>query len=254
MDREVGDASARPVVLITGSSGDIGRATIESFAARAFRIVALDRRPLRDPPVEVSLACTVDLLDEDALAAAVEAIPAHGPLRHVAVIAGGGDADELRQDDPATEELSVFRHVLENNLVTAFATIRHALPLLRGTDGDRSITLVSSINAFGGYGAPGYSAAKAGMIGLVNALADALGADGIRINCLALGTTDTENLHDLAQITAKDLDLDAVARKAPLRRVLTPAEVGEALAVMAVNMPGLTGSTMVLDNGQTLIR
>ncbi len=253
-DPDGGDSPNTPLALITGSSGDIGRATIASFAARSFRIVAFDRRPLHDPPRSVALAETLDLLDERRVAEAVDAMPSLGRLQHVAVVAGGGDADELRQDDLVLEELAVFRRVIDDNLTTAFVTIRHCLPLLRAASGDRSVTLVGSINAFGGYGAPGYSAAKAGIIGLVNALAEPLGRDGIRINCLALGTTDTENLHDLARITGKKLDLSAVAEKAPLRRVLTPEEVGEAFAVMALDMSGLTGSTIVLDNGQTLIR
>ena len=185
---------------------------------------------------------------------AFEPLESLGRLQHVVAVAGGGDAGELSQADPATEPLEIFRGVLEANLVTAFATIRHTVPLLRGSEGDRSITLVGSINAFGGYGAPGYSAAKAGMSGLVNALAEPLGAEGIRINCLALGTTDTDNLHELATLTGQTLDLSAVAAKAPLRRVLSPADVGEALAVMAVDMRGLTGTTVVLDNGQCRIR
>ena len=49
-------------------------------------------------------------------------------------------------------------------------------------------------------------------------------------------------------------DLTAVAERAPLRRVLTPADVASSLTAMALDMPGLTGETVVLDNGQTLIR
>ena len=85
-----------------------------------------------------------------------------------------------------------------------------------------SITLVGSINAYGGYGAPGYSAAKAGLSGLVAALATPLGAESIRINCLALGTVDTENLRHLAHTRGVKHDLRAVAERAPLRRILQP--------------------------------
>jgi 3-oxoacyl-[acyl-carrier protein] reductase len=168
-------------------------------------------------------------------------------------IAGGGDPEELAQEDPATEPLAVFSRVLENNLHTAFTTIRHSAPLLRGGGGDRSIVLVGSINAYGGYGAPGYSAAKAGLIGLVNALATPLGPEGIRINCLALGTVDTENVHSLAE-RGLSLDLASVIASAPLRRILTPQDVAAALTAMTLDMSGLTGATVTLDNGQTLIR
>jgi NAD(P)-dependent dehydrogenase (short-subunit alcohol dehydrogenase family) len=242
------------LVMITGSAGSIGRATVGSFASRGYGVVACDRHPHPVYAADVAAALVVDLGDDDALGEAVEPVTGLGRLQHVVAVAGGGDAGELAQDDPATEPLEIFRRVLETNLVTAFATVRHTVPLLRRGQGDRSITLVGSINAFGGYGAPGYSAAKAGMSGLVNALADPLGAEGIRINCLALGTTDTDNLHELATLTGQMLDLSAMAAKAPLRRVLSPGEVGEALAVMAVDLHGLTGTTVVLDNGQCRIR
>jgi NAD(P)-dependent dehydrogenase (short-subunit alcohol dehydrogenase family) len=169
-------------------------------------------------------------------------------------VAGGGDAGELGDADPATEALDVFARVVAANLHIAFVAVRHSVPLLRASPGDRSITLVGSINADGGYGAPGYSAAKAGLSGLARALAPLLGRDGVRINCLSLGTVDTENLHALARATGTPLDLTAVARRAPLGRVLAPVDVGAALVAMAFDLRGLTGATITLDNGQTLIR
>jgi 3-oxoacyl-[acyl-carrier protein] reductase len=195
----------------------------------------------------------VDLGDDDAVGVAFSQVPSLGPLQHVIAIAGGGDIDELTEPDPATEDADIFTRVIIENLVTAFVTIRHALPLLRVAHGDRSISLLSSINAFGGYGAPAYSAAKAGVIGLANALATPLGREGIRINSLALGTVDTDHLRELAKARGVDPDLGAVASRNPLRRVLTPGEVAKALAA-AIDMPGLTGATIVLDNGQTHIR
>ena len=226
-------------VLITGAAGSIGRATVSAFEERGLRVATIDR-------------AEADLTDDAAAGAAIAAI--EGPLRHVVAIAGGGDPDELAQDDAATEPFEVFDRVVRNNLHTAFTTIRHAVPRLRELDGDRAIVLVSSINAYGGYGAPGYSAAKAGLGGLAAALAPPLGADGIRIACLTLGTVDTENLRALGTFQGRPLDLDAVAEKAPLKRVLTPADVAAALAAMTLDMPGLTGTTIVLDNGQTLTR
>jgi NAD(P)-dependent dehydrogenase (short-subunit alcohol dehydrogenase family) len=241
-------------VLVTGAAGDIGRCTVAAVAARGSQVVALDRTPLPDDAAAlVYREITVDLTDDAAVARRLgaEDMPA---LRHVLAVAGGGDVDEFSQPDPATECLDIFSRVVENNLHAAFVTVRNTVPLLRRQAGDRSITLVGSINAYGGYGAPGYSAAKAGLSGLVTALASPLGAEGIRINCLALGTVDTANLRYLAEVRGRRHDLGAVAAKAPLQRVLTPDDVARSLVAMALDMPGLTGTTVVLDNGQTLIR
>jgi len=242
------------VVLVTGAAGSIGRAAIRSFASRGLRVVAADRHELDQPEAGiVARALHVDLTDDGATGAAFADLAGVGGLRHVVAVAGGGDVDELRQADQPTEPVEVFERVVTDNLLSAFVTVRHAMPLLRRTTGDRSITLVGSINAFGGYGAPGYSAAKAGLIGLARALATPLGADGIRVNCLSLGTVDTPNLHDLARARGHELDLAAVAARAPLKRVLTADDVAASLTAMALEMTGLTGATVVLDNGQTSI-
>jgi 3-hydroxybutyrate dehydrogenase len=240
------------VVLVTGAAGSIGCATVRAFARRDFRVVAADRRPLPAPDAAVvARELRIDLADDDL---AAEAFGDLGFLTHVVAVAGGGDVEELSQRDPGTESVATFRRVLENNLTSAFVTIRHSLPLLRADKGDRSITLVGSINAFGGYGAPAYSAAKAGLIGLTNALAAPLGRDRIRINCLVLGTVDTKNLHDLAKARGAELDLAAVASQAALGRVLSTEDVATAAISLAVDMAGLTGATVVLDNGQTRSR
>jgi NAD(P)-dependent dehydrogenase (short-subunit alcohol dehydrogenase family) len=247
--------SDRGIAFITGAAGSMGRATVRAFSSRGLAVSTADHRRLPDAESKLlAEELTFDLHDEAAVRDAMTRIRSLGPLQHVIAIAGGGDPDELAQSDPATEELQIFARVVSNNLHIAFGTIRHVVPLLRDGEGNRSITLVGSINAYGGYGAPGYSAAKSGLIGLTKALTQPLGADGIRINCLTLGTVDTENVHDLAAARGVDPDLPALSAKAPLGRVLTPEEVGGALAAIALDMPGLTGATIVLDNGQTLIR
>lgn len=247
--------SGRRIGFVTGAAGSIGRATVRTLSSRGLAVSTADIKPLPGSEAELVVEeLRIDLQDEAALGHAMSRLRHLGRLAHVIAVAGGGDREELAQSDPATEDLHIFSRVVSNNLLMAFGTIRHVVPLLREADGDRSITLVGSINAFGGYGAPGYSAAKSGLIGMTNALAPLLGADGIRINCLALGTVDTENLRELATARGGSPDLPAIAAKAPLGRVLTPDEVGRALGAIALDMPGLTGSTIVIDNGQMRIR
>jgi NAD(P)-dependent dehydrogenase (short-subunit alcohol dehydrogenase family) len=244
-----------PFVLVTGASGSIGCATIRSLSARGCLVATLDKDPLpADEAALVAAHATLDLCDDAAVGEAALDLGDLGALTHVIAVAGGGDVEELAHGDPPTEPLAVFSRVVENNLHTAFVTIRQTVPLLRGATGDRSITLVGSINAFGGYAAPAYSAAKAGLIGLVNSLARPLGADGIRINCLALGTVDTENLRRLVAAPGVQFDLQAVAERTPLGHVLDPADVSAALLNVALDMTGLTGATVVLDSGQMRVR
>jgi NAD(P)-dependent dehydrogenase (short-subunit alcohol dehydrogenase family) len=246
---------AGSTVLVAGAAGSIGRETVACLAARGFGVVTVDHVAVPAPTAEIAVrVLTVDLLDEPAMDDALASLVALQPLRHVVVVAGGGDVEELTAADPPTESMSTFGRVVANNLHAAFAAIRHTVPHLRRGEGDRSITLVGSINAFGGYGAPGYSAAKAALSGLAAALAAPLGSDGIRINCLALGTVDTENHRRLARIGAAPADLRRLGERAPLHRILTAREAAVALASLACDFPGMTGATVVLDNGQTLLR
>jgi len=248
-------ARANELTVVTGASGSIGRATVRALTERRCAVATMDKRPLPEPELPLVLEhFEIDLEDDVATAKALGSPPASEGLQHVIAIAGGGDAEELSEADPATEDIGIFSRVVASNLHIAFVTIRNVVPLLRQSSGNRSITLVGSINSLGGYGAPGYSAAKAGLVGLANALATPLGADGIRINCLLLGTVDTENLRRLAESRGESLDLAAIAARSPLKRVLEPADVASALVAMAFDMPGLTGAAVVLDNGQTHIR
>lgn len=245
----------RPLVLVTGASGSIGTAIVSRLGDRGCLVVTADRSQLPvDASDGVAAHLLVDLTIDSDVGIAFERIARIGPLRHVIAVAGGGDTEELMSSDQPTEPIEVFSRCVQNNLHTAFIAIRQAVPLLRLSAGDRSITLVGSINAYGGYGAPGYSAAKAGLSGLASSMASPLGADGIRINCVALGTVDTANLHRLARERGRPLDLAAIGARAPLGRVLTPQDAATALTNVALDLAGLTGATLILDNGQTLIR
>jgi NAD(P)-dependent dehydrogenase (short-subunit alcohol dehydrogenase family) len=243
------------VVLVTGASGSIGRSVVARLAAAGVTVVTADRRvPDVQPDPPPAREALVDLTDAAATASAVADLLPSGQLHHVVAVAGGGDLDELSIEDVAEESLDTFDRVVRNNLHVAFVTVRHTVPCLRATSGDRSITLVGSINAEGGYGAPGYSAAKAGLVGLVRSLAPALGSDGIRINCLTLGTVDTDNLRSLTAARGRRLDLEAAGRRTALGRVLSPDDVARAAVALATDLVGLTGADIVLDNGQLRMR
>jgi NAD(P)-dependent dehydrogenase (short-subunit alcohol dehydrogenase family) len=242
-------------VLVTGSSGSIGRAVVSRLVHRGAMVVAVDRcQPGTPHDAAPAATALVDLTDDDATGRALSDSVPDGRLHHVIAVAGGGDLEELTATDVAQESLATFDRVVRNNLHVAFVTLRHAVPMMRRTTGDRSVTIVGSINAYGGYGAPGYSAAKAGLIGLAHALAPTLGTDGIRINCLTLGTVDTDNLRRLTAARGRTFNPADVAATTALRRVLTPDDVARTAVALATDLVGMTGANVVLDNGQLQMR
>jgi NAD(P)-dependent dehydrogenase (short-subunit alcohol dehydrogenase family) len=237
-------------VLVTGAAGGLGAALVDALVARGDAVVALDRVEMR--PRAGARAYVVDLLDEAAVVRALADAVADGVgIRHVVVIAGGALPDEKSCVDPAGLPLDVFRRSLDQNLVTAWITLRAALPHLRSLAGDRSITLTSSTDALAAYGLPAYAAAKAGLLGLVRSLAGTLGADGIRINAVAPGDVPTErNVREWAHVSGW---YDRLREASVLDRLGTPPDIAASYLAL-IDLRHVTGQTIVVDGGQTIAR
>ena len=241
----------RGTVLITGDSGAIGSATTHSFLQSGWTVLGVDLvdrdRELGDSYVSRK----ADVTSEDELQRAIGVLGAMPPLRHVVAVAGGALPEEPRtQDDPAAIEVSTFRDSLDRNLTSQFVTIKTALPWLMMDDtGDRSIALTSSFNALSTQGMPAYSAAKAGLVGLMNALVRPLGEKGIRINVVAPGTIRTPRTE---QIWSHVPDhFERLGSEAALGRVGVPEDVASVFHALAVEMTHVTGQVLVVDGGQT---
>jgi NAD(P)-dependent dehydrogenase (short-subunit alcohol dehydrogenase family) len=236
-------------VLVTGAAGGLGGGLVAALVARGDRVVALDRvQPDRDDIV----AYTLDLADADAVAGALGDAAGRGlEIRHVVAIAGGALPAEKAGTDLAELPLEVFRASLELNLVTAWITLRAALPHLRRAEGDRSVTLTASTDALASYGMPAYAAAKAGLIGLVNSLAGTFAADGIRLNAVAPGDVPTErNVREWGHVPGW---YDRLRASSPLGRLGTPEDVAAAYLAL-IDMRHVTGQVIVVDGGQTISR
>lgn len=242
------------MILVTGAAGAIGRATVRAFRAAGCRVVGFDTDPAvveAIPQVDYA-GFVVDVRDEGAVAAAVERARARGPLHHVVGIAGGALPDEPpTQDDPVRLGLDVFRDSLELNLTSQFVVLRAALPWLRDGTGDRSVVLTSSWNGLTGCGMPAYSAAKAGLIGMMHALTSPLGAEGIRINVVAPGTIRTPRTERIwAHDTGHWGRLEAGTA---LGRLGTPDDVAETYLALT-RLTHVTGQVLVVDGGQMVKR
>ena len=250
----------RDVVLITGAAGAIGSATVRAFMAAGFPVVGLDvaervtEAPTSGAPNGSYLGIQVDAEDEVAVAEAVTTAEAAGPLAHVVGIAGGALGDEpATQADPAQLSPKVFRASVEANLTSQFVVLHAALPWLRARTGvDRSVTFTSSWNALTGVGMPAYSAAKAGVIGMMHALTGPLGEHGIRVNVVAPGTIRTARTE---RIWAHDEGRwERLASTTALGRLGTPDDVARTFVALATALTHVTGQVLVVDGGQLVKR
>jgi NAD(P)-dependent dehydrogenase (short-subunit alcohol dehydrogenase family) len=142
------------------------------------------------------------------------------------------------------------------DLKSAWLCAKYSLPHMLEAGGG-AIVNVSSIHAAVTLeGFFPYAAAKAGLTGLTRSLALDYGPDGIRVNCLCPGFTDTR----LVRESADRADDPAAARRTmasgvPLRRIAEPGEIAGAIAFLASpDASYVTGATLYVDGGLTARR
>jgi len=247
------------VALVTGAGTGIGAAIARRFAAEGARLVLVGRRP---EPLETLAAELGGLAVPGSAAVAADARGAVdtarerlGRLDVVVANAGGAGGPSAGEVDDET-----WASGIEANLTSALVTVREALPaLLHGGEG--AIVIVSSIAALAAVPATaGYSAAKAGLLGLTRSLALDYGPRGVRVNAVCPGWVRTPladaEMDELAArrgISREDAYLLATSRT-PLRRPADPAEIAACCLFLASSEASfVTGSVLVADGGSTAV-
>jgi NAD(P)-dependent dehydrogenase (short-subunit alcohol dehydrogenase family) len=221
----------RPVLLIAGGSRGIGAATAR-FAGQRGYDVAINYVKRADAAANVAGAVkkaggqTITLQgdmsnEDDIIRVFDEATRALGPITHFVHSSGIGGKNSRLDAASAT----TIREVLDINLFSAIICAREAVRRMSTTHGGKggAIVLLSSIAAVTG-GATEYvfyAAAKGGVDALTNGLAREVAKEGIRVNAIRPGPTDTE-IHEpgrLARITPL----------LPMGRPGEPNEIAEAV-------------------------
>jgi NAD(P)-dependent dehydrogenase (short-subunit alcohol dehydrogenase family) len=239
------------LVLVTGAAGGIGSATCRAFLAAGFAVIGLDHAAsvVTAPADGDYTGVVADVLDADALVTAVGDLA----VSHLVTCAGIAlVAETANHAGFGLPDVVTFRKSVELNLTSHYATLAAVWPQLRDGEGNRSVSFASSINALQGFGLPAYSAAKAGLIGLVHALVVPLGAAGVRVNAVAPGTVPTPGTE--AEWAHVPSHFDDMAALVPLRKLGHPDDVAAAFVALARDLTHVSGQTIVVDGGQSLHR
>ena len=237
--------------LVTGGASGLGAAAGTALAAAGARVTLIDLDRERGDAHAASLGArfaAVDVSDEAAVAAALdEAETAHGTARVLVNCAGIAPASRVVGRDGQPHALSLFRKVVEVNLIGTFcvlAAFAARLAKAEPRDGERGVAInTASIAAWDGQvGQAAYAASKGGIAALTLPLARDLAQHGIRVVTIAPGLFLTPMLQGMPAPVQESL-----GRQVPFpSRLGKPDEYAQlVLAVIANKM--LNGETIRLD-------
>lgn len=253
-------ALAGKVAIVTGASSGIGLATARLFAREGASVVAAARRQDRLDALVAeirtargqAIALAGDVRDESLARALVEA----------AVNQFGGldiafnNAGAVGEMGPTPDvSLAGWQETIATNLTSAFLGAKHQIPAMLNRAGG-SLIFTSTFVGFS-TGMPGmaaYAASKAGIIGLTRALASEFGPQGIRVNALLPGGTETPA--NLANTPGASPDTRAfIEGLHALKRMAQPEEIARSALYLASDASSFTtGSALLVDGGVTINR
>lgn len=233
------------VYLVTGAGSGLGRATADLLQERGARVVGVDLRDEGPDGLDVQQA---DVLDRVALRAAFEHTAEHyGSLSGIVHCAGQGGNLRLLDKEGRAADDGLFRQVVDVNLLGSFNLLTLGAEYLNRFMADNpdgaGIVLTSSIAAYEGQvGQIAYSAAKAGIAGMVITAARDLARRQIRVNGIAPGVFNTSMMEKLPEKLR-----DVLANNVPFPSRLGASAEFASLALEMLTNPYLNGEVVRLD-------
>ena len=248
------------VALVTGGGNGIGRATSVAFARQGAKVVVVDR----DGDGAQATVGIIRQNNGDAVAVTADGTKAADVKAYVkAAIETYGRIDcffnnagiEGKLAPTAEYDEAVFDAVIGVNVKGVFLGLRHVLPEMIRQGGGAVVNTASVAGLVATPGMPAYVASKHAVIGLTKTVAGEVARQGIRVNCVCPGPTDTAMIRSIeSMINPNDPEgVRAAYRNAiPTGRYATPAEIANVVLFLLSDLAAsVTGAHYMADNGRT---
>lgn len=233
--------------LVTGGSGDIGRAICEALAAAGMAVwVHAHRHPERAAAVveriraqggQAHMLC-FDVLDAAAVCGALQPLIEVQPIQVVVNNAG------IHQDMPmAGMPAPVWRNVIDVSLHGFFNVTQPLLLPMLATRWGRIVNVTSVAGQMGNRGQTNYAAAKAGLVGATRSLAREVASRGVTVNAVSPGIIESAATRDV-------FDAQAIRNTVPMNRAGKPEEVAQLVAFLCSDRAAyITGQEIGINGG-----
>jgi len=238
-------------VIITGGASGIGRAAALRLAAEGcvLGIFDLDEAGAQQTARQCAQAAAwhVDITDREQIVTATAAFEAtFGPMEGLANVAGWDTPVEFMQTDRA-----LWDKIIQINLYGPL-NMHHVVVRAMAERGfGRVVNVASDAGRVGSSGEAVYSACKGGIIAFSKTLARELARQGVTLNVVCPGPTDTP-LFDNFRAASPSIG-DALARAIPLRRLGVPDDYAGMIAfLLSDDAAYITGQTISVSGGLTM--
>jgi 3-oxoacyl-[acyl-carrier protein] reductase len=234
------------VALVTGAAGGIGSEIVGALVEAGWTVAATDLAEAGEI-ARATLTILADLRSRDGCRAVVDTVVARFGRLDLLV----NNAATMTVVEPTVATMPLWWRDIEVNLTAPLWLTQAATAPLREHVGQ--VINVSSISALRGEaGFSAYAASKAGLLGMTRSLAREL-APTIRVNAIAPGPTETEQLNRDAEFHG--VELDELHRRytagMPTGRLVQPAEVAN-LVVFLAGAKSFTGECVQINGGMLM--